>query len=469
MTTATQPTTHPASPSFAELRATVAGAVFAPGDAGYDDARRGWNLRVDAHPAVVVEAADADDVAVAVGYARRVGLSLAVQATGHGTVRPADGALLLRTGRLNGVAVDPVAQTARIEAGVQWGAVLAAAQPHGLAPLLGSSPTVGAVGYTLGGGLGWLARKHGLSADAVVRFEVVTVDGERRVASATEHPELFWGLRGGGGALGVVTAMTVRLFPVTDVYAGNLYYPAEAAPEVFARWRAWIADAPDELTSSVLVMNYPPFPDVPEPLRGTSFAIVRGCWCGDLDDGAGLLRYWRDWRAPVLDQFAAMPFAEAARISHDPEDPMPAFFSGAWMRDLDADATEAIVAHALPQGGPPALAFAEVRHVGGAVARVPAEASAYGHRDAEFLLSLVGAAPTPQAHAAGAALIGRLQAALAPALTGGVYMNFLEGDESRARVRDGFAPGGYERLARLKARYDGAHVLRHAFDVAPAG
>lgn len=450
------------------LRAAVRGAVHAPGDVGYDVARRGWNLRFVAHPAVVVEAADADDVAASVAFARRHGLPLAVQATGHGTVRPADGALLLRTGRLDGVAIDPVAGTARIEAGVRWGAVLAAAQPHGLAPLLGSSPTVGAVGYTLGGGLGWLARKHGLAADAVLAFEVVTPDGERRVASADEHPDLFWGLRGGGGALGVVTAMTMRLVPVAQVYAGNLYYPAEAAREVFARWRAWIADAPDELTSSVLVMNFPPFPEVPEPLRGRSFAIVRGCWCGDLDDGAGLLRYWRDWRAPELDAFGPLPFAEAARISNDPEGPMPAYTSGAWLRDLDAGAIDAIVDHALPQGGSPALAFAEVRHVGGAVARVPAEAGAYGNRDAELVLSLVGAAPTPEVLEVGHALVGRLQAALAPALTGGVYLNFLEGDESRARVRDGLAPGAYERLARLKARYDGAHLLRHAFDVAPA-
>ncbi|MDF1522095.1 MAG: FAD-binding oxidoreductase [Trueperaceae bacterium] len=460
--------TNDPTTSFTDLRAAVAGAVLAPGDAGYDDARRGWNLRFDARPAVVVEAASAADVVAAVAYARRERLPLAVQATGHSTVRPADGALLLRTGRLAGVSIDPAARTARVEAGATWDAVLAAAQPHGLAPLLGSSPTVGAVGDTLGGGLGWLARKHGLAADGVLRFEVVTADGERRIASATEQPDLFWGLRGGGGALGVVTAMTVRLFPVTHVYAGKLYYPAALAGEVFRRWSSWIADAPDELTSSVLLMNYPPVPGVPEPLRGQSFAIVHGCWCGDLDDGAGLMRYWRDGRAPTLDGFAPMPFTEAARISNDPADPMPGFTSGAWLRSLDDAASDAIVAHALPAGGPTPLVFAEVRHVGGAVARVPADTSAYGNRDAELVLSLVGVAPTAEAHAAGQALVGRLKAALAPALTGGVYLNFLEDAESRARVRDGLAPGAYERLARLKARFDGEHLFRHAFDVAPA-
>lgn len=455
-------------PTLADLRAAVRGAVLTPGDGRYDVARRGWNLRFDARPAVVVEAVSADDVVAAVDFARRAGMPLAVQATGHGTVRPADGALLLRTGGLDGVAVDPITGTARIEAGATWGAVLAAAQAHGLAPLLGSSPTVGAVGYTLGGGLGWLARKHGLSADAVVRFEVVTADGVRRHVSESEHPDLFWGLRGGGGTLAVVTAMTVRLFPVTDVFAGNLYYPAEHAREVFGRWRAWVGDAPDELTSSVLVMNYPPVPGVPEPLRGRSFAIVRGCWCGDLDDGAGLLRFWRDWRTPVLDHFGPMPFREAARISNDPVDPMPGFSSGAWLRALDDAAIDAIVAHALPHGGPTPLVFAEVRHVGGAVARVASEATAYGNRDAELVLSLVGVAPTAEAHAQGVALVGRLRAALAHALHGGVYLNFLEDAESRARVRDGLATGAFERLAWLKARYDGDNLLRHAFDVAPA-
>ncbi len=461
------PDVHPSEAFRTELRAAVRGAVITPEDAGYDAARRGWNLRVDARPSVVVEAASAADVAAAVAFARRHALPIAVQATGHGTVRPADGALLLLTRRLDGIQIDLVARTARIEAGVQWGAVLEAAQKHGLAPLLGSSPTVGAVGYTLGGGLGWLARKHGLAADAVERFEVVTGDGERRLATAEEHPDLFWGLRGGGGALGVVTAMTVRLFPVKEVYAGNLYYPVAMARDVFRRYRSWVADVPEDLTSSVLVMNFPAVPGLPDALRGQSFVIVRGCFCGDLDDGAELLGFWRDWRVPVLDHFAPMPFSAAARISNDPVDPLPGFTSGAWLHALDDDTIDAIVDHAGPQGANDGLVFAEVRHVGGAVARVPDEASAYGHRDGQLLLSLVGVAPSPAVFAAGQARIASLWTALAPTLTGGVYLNFLEGEASRARVRDGLAPGAYERLAQLKRRFDGDHLLRHGFAVEP--
>jgi FAD/FMN-containing dehydrogenase len=327
---------------------------------------------------------------------------------------------------------------------------------------------VGAIGYTLGGGLGWLGRKYGLSADNVLAFELVTPDGVLRRAAADENADLFWGLRGGGGSLGIVTGMTIRLFPVAEVYAGNLYYPAAMARDVFRHYRAWIADAPDELTSSVLVMNFPPLPVLPEFLRGQTFVIVRGCYCGPMAEGEALLRHWRDWRTPQLDHFGPMPFSAAATISNDPVDPLPGFNTGAWLSALSDDAIDAIVDHAVITDGSVPLIFAEVRHAGGAIRRVPAQAAAFGNRDAELVLSVVGVTPFPGAQELLEAHGQSLKDALQPVLTGGVYMNFLEGEESRRRIRDGLAQGAYDRLAKLKAQVDPENVLRYGFNVVPA-
>ncbi|MBE2223984.1 MAG: FAD-binding oxidoreductase, partial [Anaerolineae bacterium] len=331
-----------------------------------------------------------------------------------------------------------------------------------------SSPTVGAVGYTLGGGLGWLGRKYGLSADNVLAFELVTADGQVRRASASENSDLFWGLRGGGGSLGIVTRMTIRLFPVTQVYAGNLFYPASIAQDVFRHYRDWTVNAPDELTSSVLVMNFPPIPEMPDFLRGQSFAMVRGCYCGAVADGEALLRHWRDWQPPLIDDFKEIPFSEAATISNDPVDPLPGFNSGAWLRELSDEAIEALVTFTLGDSGPPPLMFAEVRHAGGAIGRVDGKTAVYGNRDAEFLISLVGVVPTGEVQQVLMTYTGQLMDVIRPWLTGGVYMNFLEGVESQQRIRDGLAAGGYARLSQLKAQVDPNNLLRFGFNVSPA-
>jgi len=453
---------------FSQLQMQVQGQVITPDDSQYDQVRLAWNRKVVQHPAVILLAESAQDVAAAVAFAKEQGLGVAVQATGHGSVRPADDCLLILTRQMNQVTIDPLTQTAHIEAGVQWGHVLAAAQEHGLAPLLGSSPTVGAVGYTLGGGFGWLGRKYGLSADNVLGFELVTANGQLHSASAAENSDLFWGLRGGGGSLGIVTSMTIRLFPVSHVYAGNLYYPVHMAPEVFRQYRAWAGNAPDELTSSVLVMNFPPIPEIPEFLRGQSFAIVRGCYCGTAAEGEAVLRHWRDWRQPLIDDFKAIPFSEAAAISNDPQDPMPGFNSGAWLRELSDEAIETLISYAAGEDGAPPLVFAEVRHAGGAIGRVDWQTAVYGNRDAEFIISLVGVVPTAEAQQKLVTYSGKLMDALRPWLTGGVYMNFLEGIESQQRIRDGLAPGGYERLSQLKAQVDPNNLLRYSFNIFPA-
>jgi hypothetical protein len=446
-----------------ELRRRVAGDVLLPGDDHFEAACQPWNVAHQHRPTVVVVAATADDVVAAVRYARAAGVGLGVQATGHGVTAAADGGVLIVTRRMSGVQVDPFARTAWVSAGATWAPVLAEAQRHGLAPLLGSSPHVGAVGYTLGGGLGWLARKHGAAVDRVRRFEVVTAEGRLVRASAHEHPELFFALRGAGaGAVGIVTGMEIELVPVDTVYGGNLLYPAEQAAEVLARFARWAPTTPDELTSEVVLMNFPPLPEVPEPLRGRSFAILRGCWCGPVEEGRALLDAWRAELPPVMDLWQELPFTEVAAISNDPVDPMPAFATGAWMHTLDEAAARVLIDGTFPMGAPPVLAFSEVRHLGGAVARTDRDA-ALGGCDEEFLFHCIGLAPDPVAKAEVRDHALAMKQDLAPNL-GRLYLNFVDGDERRRGAASAVGAEGRARLQALKAATDPTDVFRFGLD-----
>ncbi len=454
------------SPELEYLRASVSGQVLTPEDDGYDQARKAWNLTVDQHPALIVIPQSAEDILEAVRFADTQDLDIAVKATGHGTIRAANDSLLIDTSQMTEVRVDSVSQTAWVSAGAKWGRVLAQAQAVGLAPLLGSTPDVGAVGYTLGGGMGWLARKYGLSADSVNFFEVVTADGRCVRASARENADLFWGLRGGGGNFGVVTGMEIRLYPVSTVYGGNLFYPIGLAKEVYARYREWIADAPDELTSSVVLMNFPPVPALPEFLRGQSFVMVRGAYSGPVEQGEKLLNYWRAWQPPLVDDFKALPFSQVAAISNDPIDPMAGLSSGAWLKDLSDEMVETLLRFVVPQGRPPMLVFAEIRHAGGAISRVDPDSAAYGNRDALYSLQVVGAAPTPQIHAAAKEYVAQLKSALGPHLHGGVNLNFVEGVEAQEAAQKGFSPHALQRLQLLKKKYDPRNRFSHSYSIA---
>ncbi len=449
--------------SLTELSSQIQGEVLTPGEARYEEARKAWNLSVNQHPALIVVAHQPSDVVAAVRFAGKAGLGIGVQSTGHGVIRPADGNLLIITSRMTEVRVDAQSQTAWIEAGAKWGMVLEKTQAVGLAPLLGSSPGVGVVGYTLGGGMGWLARKYGLAADSVRYFEVVTPDGRQVRASASENSDLFWGLRGGGGNFGVITGMEIQLYPVTTVYGGSLIYPAEHAKAVFTRYRDWIAAAPDELTSSIAIMNFPPIPAIPEFLRGRSVVMVNGCYVGDPSDGETLVQPWLDWQAPIASTFRAMPFSEVASISNDPTDPLPGTSTGAWLRDLSDEAIDIVIRFGVSVNGSSPIIKTEIRHAGGAIARGDAHTSAYGNRDSELILNLIGMVPTPEARQALEEYNTSFKQELAPYLTGGVYMNFMDGEEARARIKDAYSPEAYEQLMTLKAKYDPENRFRFSF------
>lgn len=442
------------------LRAGLRGAALTPEDDGYDTARRAWNLNADHRPALVVLAEDASDIRAAVRYARREGLGIGVLATGHGTGVQCDG-LLVNTSRMRAVRVNPVARTATVAAGAVWKDVIDAAAAHGLAGLPGSSATVGVVGYTLGGGFGWLARRYGLAAHSVIRAQVVTADGEVITAAADQHEDLFWGLKGGTGNLGIVTSLEFSLHPVRDVYAGNLYYPLERAREVLEFFAEWSRSAPSELTSAVTFRAFPPLPAIPEPLRGKSLVAVRGCYCGDLDTGRALIEKARAALGPAtVDTFAVMPAAGLAAISMDPVDPLGAMSHAELLPAITADVIDALVDLAGPDSGSP-LVMLEVRQLGGALPGPATALSPMAHTAAGFSVNAIGVTPTPERAAAVSAHLALIERRLGALATGDTYVNFLDLEgASDKRVRAAYSTADWQRLVRLKDRYDPSNLFR---------
>ena len=432
--------------------------VLGPGAPEWDDARRAWNLAVDQRPEAIVVADTAHDVAAAVGYARENGLRVAPQGTGHGAsaLGSLEGTLLLRTDRMRGVDIDPEARVVRVEAGELWLSVVEAAAEHGLAPLAGSSSDVGVVGYNLAGGLSWLGRRYGLAAHAVVAAEVVTADGRLVRADETQNEELLWALRGGGGNFGVVTTLELRLFPLSEVYAGILWFPFERASEVLHAWSELTRGGPpDELTTVGRLLQLPPLPDIPEPVRGKSFAIVEVIHSGDPAEADALLAPIRSL-GPVMDTIGPISLPELSRLHMDPEHPVPGVGDGAMLETLPREAVDELVRVAGPGSGSPLLSV-EIRHLGGALARPRPEHAALASVEAEYALYGVAIAATPELAAASEQRIELVKAAVAPWAAGQMIPNFAE---TRRAPRTFWAGAAYERMRLLKDRIDPDDMFR---------
>ena len=446
---------------------TFSGELIRPGDAHYDEARAVWNGAIDRRPAVIARCAGADDVAAAIRLARDRDLPLAVRGGGHsvGGLSVCDGGVVIDLSPLRAVAVDPVGRTARAGGGVLWGELDAATAAHGLATVGGIVTHTGIAGLTLGGGIGWLMRKHGAVVDNLLAADLVTADGER--LRATDDPELFWGLRGGGGNFGIVTSFEYRLHEVGTVLAGPMYFALEAAPEVLRRYRDFAADAPDELTTIVNLRPAPPLPLIPSEFHGRPVLSVGVCYSGALERGEELLRELRGLE-PLVDAIGPRPYTELQRL-FDPT--VPHGWHYHWktceLPPLEDRAIDILCEQAARITSP--RSYIIVFQLGGAVARTPTGATAFAQRDAAHNVNVnavwLPGDPDAERHVRWA---DETYTALTPVARGRAYVNFLA-REAQERVREAYGAETYARLAALKRRYDPENVLRLNQNVRPQG
>ncbi len=449
-----------------DRRAKPPANILTCGDPGWDEARQAWSLAVDQHPAAVAVPKSADDAAAVVRFAGDHGLRVTAQSTGHSAAPLGDltDTVLIKTHAMRTVSIDPAARVARAGAGVIWQEVADAAAEHGLAGLAGSSPDIGVAGYTLGGGLSWLGRTYGLAANNVEAFELVTADGQVMRADAASDPDLFWALRGGGGSFAVVTAIELRLFPVTEVYAGLLWYPIQCASEVLHAWRELTQSGlPDALTTTARLINCPPIPEIPEQVRGRSFAVIDVIHLGAPAEADALLTALRAY-GPVMDTIGMIPVTALGHLHMEPEQPFPAKIDGLLLASLPAQAIDQLINVAGPDSASPLL-VAELRHLGGELARSRAGNGALTAIDADYALIAAGIAPTREAAEAAGAGIEGVTSALATWAARQMCLNFAETSRDPASF---WSPQAYDRLRRIKGAVDPHNLIRANHPIPPA-
>jgi FAD/FMN-containing dehydrogenase len=432
--------------------------VLLPGDAGFDAARTPWNLSVDQRPAAVAVPRTVEEVQDVVRAAVAAGLKIAPQSSGHGAALlseiPLDDVLLLRLHALTGVTVDPAAGTARVVGGTLWQDVVEAAAPYGLTALHGSAADVAVAGYILGGGLSFYAREHGVAANSIRAVELVTADGALVRASATENAELFWAVRGGGGNLGVVVAIEIALLPYADVFAGMLLWDRDRAPEVVPAWVEWTRTAPTSTTTSLRVMSFPPLPELPPFLSGRDIVVIDGAILESDDDAAALLAPLRAL-GPEMDTFGRIPSAALLQVHMDPPGPSPAVADHSVLGALDAAGVEVYLEQVGP-GTRSGLMFAELRHLGGALAAPAAGGGALSHLPGEYALFCAAMAPTPQAAVAGRAAAFSVVRSLAAWSRPSLVPTFTENRVDSSRFFDG---EDWVRLCRVRDEMDPSRVF----------
>ncbi len=441
---------------FNEL--SMEGRLATPADPDWDEARAAWNLAADQRPEAVALVAGAEDVASVVRFAAANDLRVTAQSTGHGATShgPMEGVILIKTGSMRAVEVDPERKTARVEAGAQARDLAAAAGEHGLCFLPGSATTTGVAGYTLGGGLGWLGRAHGFACNSVAAIELVTADGEAKKVDGSSDDDLFWALRGGGGGFAVVTALHLELLPIAEVYAGAILYPGELGAEAIRSYRDWAAGLGDEATTMVRFLHPPDFPHVPEPIRDRHLLMIGATVIGDREAGERTIAPMRELGEPIIDTFDQIPASALGAIAMDPEDPIPGAGHHALVADLPDEAIDAFVSVAGVDAKSPLIA-AILRQLGGAFGREPENAGALARLDAGWSLFGVGPAPMPEVAEAVNAHLDRLIEALQPWETDGSYLNF---DDRPAGLDEIFDAETYSRLAEVKRRWDPDDLIR---------
>ena len=458
------------SPAPLELDAAFQGLRLGPGDDGYDDARAVYNAMVDKRPALIARCTGVADVIDAVAVARERKLPLAVRCGGHSVSGKGvcDGGVLIDLSGMKGVHVDPAARVARANAGTLWGEFDRETQLFGLGTPGGRMTTTGVGGFTLGGGYAWLSTKHGLACDNLLSAQVVTADGRVVTASEDENAELLWGLRGGGGNFGVVTSYELRLHELGPiVMAGLVVHPIGRAREMARAWRDWVERAPESVGSALGVLRAPPEPFIPPELQGEPVLAILAMYAGDADEGEEVLRaVKRDIGPPAVDLIDRIPYTAFQAIV-DPFSPKGwlNYHRGEHLAALPDEAIDAYLEHGARVGSPMSQAIL-FRH-GGAISRVPDDATAASHRDAPYMWHPIAAWSDPAETEREIAWVRDASAAIRPFTTGGVYLNF-EQDEGAAHVRAGFGPEKYDRLVALKDLYDPGNLFRINQNIAPS-
>lgn len=452
-----------------ELAARMRGALLGPGQAGYDDARRIWNAMIDRRPALIARCTGAADVMAAMAFARRQRIPLAVRGGGHNIAGSAlcDGGLVIDLSAMRTVRVDPKARRAVVAAGATLGDVDHETQAFGLATPLGINSTTGVAGLTLGGGFGWLSRRLGLSIDNLLSADVVTPDGNLVKASVKENPDLFWAIRGGGGNFGIVTAFEFKLHPVgPEILAGLIVFPIAQARTVLQKYRGWIPKMPRETNVWAVLRKAPPLPFLPAAVHGTEVLVLALAHTGKVERGRRIAGTLRRFGKPVGEQVGEMPYAQWQQAFD------PLLTPGArnyWKSHNLKELSDGILDCAIEYAGRLPSPHCEVIFavLGGQINRVARDATAYAQRDAEFVLNVHGRWESPAEDERGISWSRELFRAAAPFATGGVYINFLTQDESD-RVRAAYG-SNYDRLARLKGKYDPTNLLRQNQNITPSG
>jgi FAD/FMN-containing dehydrogenase len=442
------------------------GTAVRPEDPAYDSARAVWNGSIDARPALIARCHTTDDIVTAVTLARASGLPLAVRGGGHSVsgLGTCDGGVVIDLSAMRAVDVDADLRVATVQPGATWADVDAATAAHGLATTGGLISSTGVAGLTLGGGIGWLQRKYGLACDNLIGANIVAADGDVVRVSDSEHPDLLWGLRGGGGNFGVVSQFDFALHPVSTVLGGMLLFPLERGKEVLSAFRDWAADAPDEAAMLAAVMTAPPEPFVPPELVGQKAIALMGCWCGDLDAGAAAVAPLRAL-GPSADVFGPMPYVALQQMG---DGGAPAglrnYFRGGFVDDLDDEVIDIALTHGERMPSP--MSAIHFHQMGGAVGRVSPDASAFSGRHAGYTYNVVSTWADPSEDAVHLEANRELTAALAPVSTGGAYVNFV--GDTDARVRSLYGDEIYDRLSRLKRQWDSTNLFRRNQNIEPA-
>lgn len=450
------------------LKARIHGDVCLPGDSGYEQARSIWNGMIDRHPGLVVRCKGTVDVIEAVNFARDNDLLLSVRGGGHNVSGSAvsDGGLMIDLSLMRGIHVDPEQRTARVQPGINWGDLDRETQLFGLVAPGGIVSDTGVAGLTVGGGFGWLSRKYGLTSDNLLSADVVTADGRLLKASATENPDLFWGIRGGGGNFGIVTSFEFQLHPVgPQVMGGLIIYPFEDAPEVIEFYREFTATTPDELGTLLVLRSAPPAPFIPEHLHGQPIVGIAVCYTGSVEAGAGVVRPVKEFGSPLVDLISPKPFA-AVQTMFDAASPSGRryYWKSEYLSGLSDEAGKTLVKYAGNLSSP--MTSVLMFHLGGQISRIDEHESAAANRDASYVLNIQSAWEDPAESDKHIEWTRTFWRDMQPFSTGGVYVNFLSEDETGDRVRAAYR-SNYERLIELKNKYDPTNLFRVNKNIQP--